>query len=404
MADHWTTTKVEDVKPGDVVRYAGQEFTVARVDAPFLGRDEMVCLIEDTPTGGTRTRRRVGGDVEVLAARGVTDGPLSHLRVLDLSRLQPGAYCTGMLADLGADVLRVEQPGTGDTTRMIPGALAAYHRGKRAMTLDLKHEDAPGVLRRLIAEVDVVVESGLPAGLAAQGVDYAQLAADQPGLVWCTLSGFGERSPYAKQPAHDITFLGYSGLLGAHGGRHGPTHPRLRARSAVRRADRGRRDPGGDHRARPHRQGRLRRHRHRRQRHLGARRGGGARRRGAAGRLGPGGEPPCVPGRRRQAGHDRRGRAAHLGCVLRGDRTSRPRRHVGEPARRTGGARRGARSVFATEPPTTGKRSSAAPVRRRAGPHRRGPARRPARRGPRFDRRARRRPAHARAAHPGAAA
>ncbi len=156
---------------------------------------------------------------------GVTDGPLSHLRVLDLSRAQPGAYCTGVLADLGADVLRVESRGTGDTTRMIPGAMEAYHRGKRAMTLDLKHDDAPAVLRRLIAQVDVVIESGLPAGLTAQGVDFATLVHDQPGLVWCTISGFGERSPYAKRPAHDITFLGYSGLMALMAGDTVPPTP-----------------------------------------------------------------------------------------------------------------------------------------------------------------------------------
>jgi crotonobetainyl-CoA:carnitine CoA-transferase CaiB-like acyl-CoA transferase len=142
-----------------------------------------------------------------------TPGPLSHLRVLDLSRAQPGAYCTALLADLGADVLRVEPRGTGDTTRMIPGAMEAYHRGKRAMTLDLKHDAAPDVMRRLIASVDVVVDSGLPASLTAQGISHADLAADRPELVWCTISGFGEDSPYAKRPAHDITFLGYSGLM-----------------------------------------------------------------------------------------------------------------------------------------------------------------------------------------------
>ena len=155
----------------------------------------------------------------------MSDGPLSHLRVLDLSRAQPGAYCTGLLADLGADVLRVEPRGTGDTTRMIPGAMEAYHRGKRAMTLDLKHADAPDVLRRLIADVDVVVESGLPASLAAQGIDHATLAADRPGLVWCTISGFGEGSPYAKRPAHDITFLGYSGLMALMAGDTVPPTP-----------------------------------------------------------------------------------------------------------------------------------------------------------------------------------
>ena len=155
----------------------------------------------------------------------MTDGPLAHLRVLDLSRAQPGAYCTGVLADLGADVLRVEPRGTGDTTRMIPGAMEAYHRGKRAMTIDLKHDDAPDLLRRLIAQVEVVVESGLPAGLTARGIDYASLAADQPGLVWCTISGFGEGSPYAKRPAHDITFLGYSGVMALMAGDTVPPTP-----------------------------------------------------------------------------------------------------------------------------------------------------------------------------------
>jgi crotonobetainyl-CoA:carnitine CoA-transferase CaiB-like acyl-CoA transferase len=155
----------------------------------------------------------------------MTHGPLSHLRVLDLSRAQPGAYCTGVLADLGADVLRVEPRGTGDTTRMIPGAMEAYHRGKRAMTLDLKHDDAPAILRRLIADVDVVVESGLPATLTAAGIGHATLAADRPELVWCALSGFGEGSPYAKRPAHDITFLGYSGLMALMAGETVPPTP-----------------------------------------------------------------------------------------------------------------------------------------------------------------------------------
>jgi alpha-methylacyl-CoA racemase len=155
----------------------------------------------------------------------MSDGPLSHVRVLDLSRAQPGAYCTEVLADLGADVLRVEPRTTGDTTRMIPGAMDAYHRGKRAMTMDLKHDDAPAMLRRLIAHVDVVVDSGLPAGLSAQGIDHASLAADHPGLVWCTISGFGRGSPYGKRPAHDITFLGYSGLLALMAGDTVPPTP-----------------------------------------------------------------------------------------------------------------------------------------------------------------------------------
>jgi alpha-methylacyl-CoA racemase len=155
----------------------------------------------------------------------MSDRPLSHLRVLDLSRLQPGAFCTGVLADLGADVLKVEPPRGGDPLRMLPGAMAAYHRGKRAMTLDLKHARAPDVLRRLVAEVDVVVESGMPAALREQGIGYEPLAAGQPGLVWCSITGFGSGSPYADRAAHDITFLGYSGLLGLMAGEAVPPTP-----------------------------------------------------------------------------------------------------------------------------------------------------------------------------------
>jgi alpha-methylacyl-CoA racemase len=150
--------------------------------------------------------------------------PLGHLRVLDLSRLHPGAYCTGMLADLGADVLRVEPPG-GDQLRAIPGAAAAYHRGKRSITLDLKHARAAEIVRRLVGGVDVVVESGVPAALRAQGIDHPTLAAADPALIWCSITGFGADSPYAGRPGHDISFLGYSGLLSLMAGDGVPPTP-----------------------------------------------------------------------------------------------------------------------------------------------------------------------------------
>ncbi len=150
--------------------------------------------------------------------------PLGHLRVLDLSRLHPGAYCTGMLADLGADVLRVEPPG-GDQLRAIPGAPDAYHRGKRSITLDLKHARAPEIVRRLVGGVDVVVESGVPAALRAQGIDHQTLAAVDPALVWCSITGFGADSPYAGRAGHDISFLGYSGLLSLMAGDSVPPTP-----------------------------------------------------------------------------------------------------------------------------------------------------------------------------------
>ncbi len=145
--------------------------------------------------------------------RGSGPRPLSHLKVIDLSRLQPGAFCTGLLADLGADVLRIEQPGAGDPLRGIPGAHEAYNRGKRSMTLDLKHAEAPEILRRLARGADVLVESGRPGALEARGIGYPQLAEENPGLVWCAITGFGQASPYLDRAGHDITFLGYTGLL-----------------------------------------------------------------------------------------------------------------------------------------------------------------------------------------------
>jgi alpha-methylacyl-CoA racemase len=152
-------------------------------------------------------------------------GPLSHLRVLDMSRLHPGAFVTGLLADFGADVVRVEQPGSFDPLRYDDAMNVTYNRGKRSFTLDLKHERAPEVLRRLVRGVDVVVESARPGSLEARGIGYEQLAAERPELVWCSITGFGHGSPYADRPAHDVSFLGYSGMLALMAGDTVPSAP-----------------------------------------------------------------------------------------------------------------------------------------------------------------------------------
>lgn len=149
----------------------------------------------------------------------VRRGPLAHLRVLDLSRLYPGAFCTSLLADLGADVIKVEGPGVGDGLRhMTPEPFKAGHialnRGKRSLMLDLKAVGAVDVLRRLIAGVDVVVESHRPGALDTMGVGYDASSAVQPGLIWCSLTGFGSDGPLASAPGHDLTYVGYSGALG----------------------------------------------------------------------------------------------------------------------------------------------------------------------------------------------
>jgi alpha-methylacyl-CoA racemase len=150
-------------------------------------------------------------------------GPLSHLRVLDLTRLYVGAGCTLLLADLGADVLKVEGPGGGDGMRFatgdaFPAAHVAFNRGKRSLQLNLKHERGPEVLGRLMANVDVVIESHRPGALDALGIGYPQMSALHPRLIWCSATGFGQNSPHAQAPGHDVTYLGYSGLLaGLHG-------------------------------------------------------------------------------------------------------------------------------------------------------------------------------------------
>ena len=143
--------------------------------------------------------------------------PLAHVRVLDLSRMLPGGYCTSILADLGADVLKVEAPGYGDGMRFMgeafPSSHVALNRGKRSMTLNLKSPHAPDVLRRLVRNTDVLVESQRPGMLDGLGVGFEQLRAENPGLIWCSVTGFGSDGPNATAPGHDLTYLGYSGML-----------------------------------------------------------------------------------------------------------------------------------------------------------------------------------------------
>jgi alpha-methylacyl-CoA racemase len=157
-------------------------------------------------------------------------GPLSHLRVLDLSRLYPGAYCTLLLADLGADVVKVEAAGRGDGLRDLePGEVKAVHtalnRGKRSMTLDLKHDRAGEVLRRLVRDADVVVESHRPGQLDALGLGFEDLRAENPGLIWCSITGFGSTGPRAQAPGHDLTYLGAAGVLSQLGQGEHPRQP-----------------------------------------------------------------------------------------------------------------------------------------------------------------------------------
>ena len=140
---------------------------------------------------------------------------LAGVRVLDLTRLLPGAYATLLLADLGADVVKIEDPRGGDAMRTLGGGVYfdALNRGKRSVTLDLRAPDAAAVLDALIARADAVVESFRPSTARRLGVDAATLRGRHPRLVCASISGFGPSGPYAERAAHDINYQALAGLL-----------------------------------------------------------------------------------------------------------------------------------------------------------------------------------------------
>ena len=156
-------------------------------------------------------------------------GQLAHVKVLDLSRMYPGAFSTLLLADLGADVVKVEAPGAGDGMRgtaapgQFNGAHTALNRGKRSVVLDLRSPDAAKVLSRLVVWADVVIESHRPGQLDGFGLGYEAMSVANPRIVWCSITGFGDYGPHAQAPGHDITYLGYAGVL--NGLSTGPASP-----------------------------------------------------------------------------------------------------------------------------------------------------------------------------------
>jgi len=164
--------------------------------------------------------------------------PLSGVRVLDLTRLLPGGYCTQLLADLGAEVIKVEQPGRGDDVRstppFTPSGVSAPHlvlgRGKRSITLDLKQAEGADLFRRLVTGSDVVVESFRPGVLERLGLGRADLLALAPRLVYASITAYGRDGPYAQRPGHDINAQAYAGALSlGEGPADGPARPYLQA-------------------------------------------------------------------------------------------------------------------------------------------------------------------------------
>lgn len=146
-------------------------------------------------------------------------GPLSQLKVLDFSTLLPGPYATMLLADMGADVLRVEAPDRLDLTRVMPpledGVSTAHtflNRGKRSLGLDLKKEGSADTIKRLVKDYDVVIEQFRPGVMDRLGIGYDTLKAINPNLIYCAITGYGQTGPYKDRAGHDINYLSLAGV------------------------------------------------------------------------------------------------------------------------------------------------------------------------------------------------
>ena len=155
-------------------------------------------------------------------------GPLSHVRVLELSRVLAGPWAAQTLADLGASVIKVEKPGAGDDTRTYAPPYArtrggaesgesAYflstNRGKRSVTIDFIRPQGQKLVQALAAKSDIVIENFKVGGLAKYGLDYPSLRALNPGLVYCSITGFGQTGPYSHKPGYDFMIQGIGGLM-----------------------------------------------------------------------------------------------------------------------------------------------------------------------------------------------
>ena len=148
--------------------------------------------------------------------------PLAGIRVLDFTRLLPGAFASLMLVELGAEVIKIEAPGRGDPMRTLPPLVdgrGVYHllldRGKKSLALDLHQPDSAPVVARLLASADVVMESFRPRTARRLGLSAEQVRARHPGLIHCAITGYGQTGPYAERPGHDLNYVAVSGLLAA---------------------------------------------------------------------------------------------------------------------------------------------------------------------------------------------
>lgn len=155
--------------------------------------------------------------------------PLENIKVVDLTRTLAGPFCTQNLADMGADVIKIEEPNTGDETRHWPPIwneestqFLSFNRNKRSLSVNLKSEEGLSIVKQLATEADVMIESFRAGALARMGLGYEDIKALNPDIVYCTISGYGRTGPMANKPGYDLVIQAYSGLMHLTGEPDGP--------------------------------------------------------------------------------------------------------------------------------------------------------------------------------------
>lgn len=172
------------------------------------------------------------GSSPAVGFAGEMPAPLEGLLVLDFTRLLPGPFATQLLANLGADVIKIEDPALGDYMRTVPPSIQGVsypylmvNRGKRSLAMDLKKKEAREILYKLVRKTDIVIEQFRPDVMKKLGADYRTLAKRNPQLIYCSFSGYGQTGPARNLPGHDITFEAHAGILGVSGDQDG--HPAI---------------------------------------------------------------------------------------------------------------------------------------------------------------------------------
>jgi alpha-methylacyl-CoA racemase len=168
------------------------------------------------------------GDSVTMTHPSPLSGALQGVRVLDLSRLLPGPFLTMILADMGADVVKVEDPRIGDYLRAFPpakggvaGRYLAINRGKRSLTLDLKTDSGRDTFLHMVKKADVIVESFRPGVMGKLGLDWPVISKANPRVILCSISGYGQTGPYRERAGHDLNYIALAGVLAMGGARDG---------------------------------------------------------------------------------------------------------------------------------------------------------------------------------------